>query len=61
MLPKKADVVIGIMALHRNEKYWPDPLTFDPDRFLPEKLETFSSLYMPFSIGPRNCIGMNKS
>ncbi|EFN60191.1 Cytochrome P450 4p1 [Camponotus floridanus] len=48
-----------IFSLHRNEKYWHNPLIFDPDRFLPEKIGTsYKNYYMPFSLGPRNCIGM---
>ncbi|XP_050451728.1 cytochrome P450 4g15-like [Cataglyphis hispanica] len=57
ILPKGADVVIQIMAAHRNEKHWPNPLVFDPDRFLPEDIGKSDSFYMPFSLGPRNCIG----
>ncbi|XP_072763359.1 cytochrome P450 4c21-like isoform X2 [Anoplolepis gracilipes] len=59
ILPKGADVLLEIFVLHRNKKYWPNPLVFDPDRFLPEKKETYTSYFMPFSIGSRNCIGMN--
>lgn len=58
ILPKDSNIVICIMRLHRNEKYWPNPLVFDPDRFLPEKIGTsYKNCYMPFSMGPRNCIG----
>ncbi|XP_029672016.1 cytochrome P450 4g15-like [Formica exsecta] len=58
ILPKGADVILQLMTMHRNEKYWPNPLVFDPDRFLPENIGTSNSSYMPFSLGPRNCIGM---
>ncbi|KAL6423977.1 hypothetical protein ACFW04_009718 [Cataglyphis niger] len=59
ILPKGADVVLALGKVHRNKKYWPNPLVFDPDRFLPERLENSQSYYyMPFSNGPRNCIGM---
>ncbi|XP_046746330.1 cytochrome P450 4C1-like [Diprion similis] len=57
-VPKGSTVALNIIGVHRNEKYWPDPYKFDPDRFLPERFaeqEPFS--YLPFSGGPRNCIG----
>ncbi|KAL0101837.1 hypothetical protein PUN28_019170 [Cardiocondyla obscurior] len=52
------NVIVNIIKLHRNEKYWSNPLTFDPDRFLPENIKNQSYCYIPFSIGPRNCIGI---
>ncbi|XP_030755085.1 cytochrome P450 3A19-like [Sitophilus oryzae] len=56
--PKGANVLIYTLALHRNSKYWPNPEKFDPDRFLPEEIaKRPSSCYIPFSWGPRNCIG----
>ncbi|CAL1678312.1 unnamed protein product [Lasius platythorax] len=59
ILPKGSNVVIALFVLHRNEKYWPNPLVFDPDRFLPERIGTsYKHYYMPFSMGPRNCIGI---
>ncbi|KAM0726655.1 Cytochrome P450 4V2 [Formica fusca] len=61
ILPKGTDVVLHLMSAHRNEKYWPNPLVFDPNRFLPENIGTSNSSYMPFSLGPRNCIGMRYS
>ncbi|CAL1678402.1 unnamed protein product [Lasius platythorax] len=58
ILPKGADIVVALGKVLRNKKYWPNPLEFDPDRFLPERLGNSYSYYMPFSNGPRNCIGM---
>ncbi|RZC39631.1 p450 domain containing protein [Asbolus verrucosus] len=38
--------------------YYPNPETFDPERFSEEnKDKTRSGTYLPFGIGPRNCIG----
>lgn len=42
-------------ALHRDPKYYPNPDKFDPDRFLNREVD--NSVYMPFGIGPRICIG----
>lgn len=50
--------VIPIWALHRSPRYFPDPLRFDPDRFTAEaRAARPRHVYLPFSFGPRNCIG----
>ncbi|XP_047367670.1 cytochrome P450 4C1-like [Vespa velutina] len=56
-IPKGCSAVFPIYKLHRSAKYWPRPLLFDPDRFLPEK--NYSTYFFPFSYGRRNCIGQN--
>ena len=55
---KNTDVAISIVTLHRNEKYWEDPLKFNPYRFTEENIKKRDPFcYVPFSAGPRNCVG----
>nr|CAI5838124.1 unnamed protein product [Callosobruchus analis] len=58
VIPKGTNIGLAVSRIHSNEAYWPEPSKFDPDRFLPEnaaKRHPFA--YLPFSAGPRNCIG----
>lgn len=58
-IPVGTEVGIGIFDLHRDPHLWPDPLTFDPDRFLPENVKNqHPYAFVPFSKGSRNCIGI---
>jgi cytochrome P450 len=57
-IPKGQDVLLEIYLMHRNENVWENPLKFDPDRFLPEKVKDRPNHhYLPFGAGPRMCIG----
>ncbi|XP_015175230.1 PREDICTED: probable cytochrome P450 4ac1 [Polistes dominula] len=57
VIPKDCYVLISIIGLHRKEKNWKNPLTFDPDRFLPGNFD--KKYFLPFSRGIRNCIGQD--
>jgi cytochrome P450 len=58
LLPKGTIVLVSPYATHRRPSLWPDPDRFDPDRFLPEaEARRHRSSFIPFSAGPRTCIG----
>lgn len=58
ILPKETSLLVYAFGLHRDPKIYPDPDRFDPERFTQEKQASRSPYaYLPFSAGPRNCIG----
>uniref|UniRef100_A0A3Q3VTV4 Uncharacterized protein n=1 Tax=Mola mola TaxID=94237 RepID=A0A3Q3VTV4_MOLML len=53
--------VIGFFSSYvcgRMDKFFRDPLTFDPDRFHPDAPRPYYCYY-PFALGPRSCLGQN--
>ncbi len=56
-LPLRARVVIAQSASHYMDDAFPDPFTFDIDRYLPPRNEHFSPGYAPFGLGTHKCIG----
>lgn len=56
VIKKGTAVVISLLGLHRDEQYFPNAEKYDPDRFNDERHDYNDDMYMPFGIGPRNCI-----
>ncbi|CAH1974893.1 unnamed protein product [Acanthoscelides obtectus] len=51
-------LLFPVYGIHHYYKYYPHPERFDPERFSDEnkdKINPYS--YLPFGLGPRNCIG----
>lgn len=57
-IPANTPINISYYVTHNSPHYWKDPEVFDPTRFnLENKIGRPSTQYMPFSAGPRTCIG----
>lgn len=59
-IPKGTTALVNLWAINRDEKYWPEPLKFNPDRFVNSDISVFGSAFhlLPFSSGRRGCPGM---
>ncbi|XP_056647967.1 cytochrome P450 6k1-like isoform X2 [Diorhabda sublineata] len=59
LIEKGTPVLIPLDGLHYDPEYFPNPERFDPDRFIDGNKHNYtqSCVYMPFGMGPRNCIG----
>ncbi len=58
--PARAIMLLNIRGLHRRGDYYPAPLAFRPERFLPEEKKARPRHhYLPFGAGPRVCIGQH--
>ncbi|CAG2170307.1 unnamed protein product [Oppiella nova] len=59
MIEKGVIVEIPVYAIHNDPEYYPDPFTFNPDRFMPENRYNIQPYtYLPFGSGRLHCIGM---
>ena len=62
MIPANTTISILVHGVHYNEKAFPDPVTFKPERFqrdtsYDESMTKYPYAFIPFGAGPRNCIG----
>jgi cytochrome P450 len=57
-LPARTTVLMSQFITHRDPRFFPFPLRFDPERFTPEaKARRAKFTYFPFGAGFRQCIG----
>jgi cytochrome P450 len=57
-IPKGTNLALLIFGVQHDPRHWPDPETFDPDRFLPEaSTGRHPYAWIPFGAGQRLCIG----
>jgi cytochrome P450 len=54
-VPKGSSLLINIQAVHHDPSLWPEPMNFNPLRFVDQELEPYT--FLPFLVGPRNCLG----
>eukprot|EP00210_Caulerpa_lentillifera_P000516 g499.t1 len=72
VVPSGVVVGVPLYALHNTKHNWQEPEMFKPERWLKVPVETFvynardpeakgseSLTFMPFSEGPRNCVGQS--
>ncbi|USZ70003.1 cytochrome P450 (plasmid) [Halorussus salilacus] len=55
-IPEGSAIMLSQWAMHRSERYWDRPDSFDPDRWTRET-DRPRFAYFPFGGGPRHCIG----
>lgn len=61
VIEKGMELYVPVFSLHRDEKYYEDPHTFNPDRFNEDNSMEKNQInrpYYAFGDGPRNCIGV---
>ena len=54
-IPKNTYIAVGPLVLHNDERYWEDPLAFNPERF--EDPTITHEAYFPFAGGAHTCLG----
>ncbi|HEU5228565.1 MAG TPA: cytochrome P450 [Ktedonobacteraceae bacterium] len=57
-VPKGANVLVGTAVTHFLPQFFPDPFTFDIDRYLEPRHEHHqANVFVPFTIGEHTCLG----
>lgn len=58
-IPAHTVVASTTYVAHHVPEHFTDPFTFNPDRFEPSNNPPSVFQYLPFSVGPRSCLGKN--
>ncbi|GIY54435.1 cytochrome P450 3A8 [Caerostris darwini] len=56
-IPKGMLIQAPVHLMHHDQEFWSEPEIFDPERFS-SKPNADGVTYLPFGVGPRNCLGM---
>ncbi|KAF2878651.1 hypothetical protein ILUMI_27519 [Ignelater luminosus] len=57
IIEKDISILIPVVGIHHDPKYFPDPDKFNPERFsVVNKPNIVPGSYLPFGAGPRSCI-----
>ena len=56
-IPQGSKINLAQTAPHYTEEFFPDPFSFDIDRYLPPRNEHKSPGYAPYGLGPHTCLG----
>ncbi|MFO0388683.1 MAG: cytochrome P450 [Alphaproteobacteria bacterium] len=57
-VPRGTVIAVPHITMHRNPKWWSEPNSFIPERFLGDAEKSIDpGIYFPFSLGPRKCSG----
>ncbi|KAE9551485.1 hypothetical protein FO519_005305 [Halicephalobus sp. NKZ332] len=58
IIPKGTTAMVAPFAVHRDKRYYKNPDKYNPENFASERISQRNPFaYIPFSAGPRNCIG----
>lgn len=53
-------ILIPVYSIHHNDKLYPQPNVFNPERFCRDEIKKrHSASFLPFGVGPRKCAGQN--
>lgn len=58
-VPEGTVVGAETYTMHTDPRYWRDPESFRPERWIGEGLGDEKRAFQPFSYGPRACLGIN--